>query len=110
MPVVGVEPTTYPLLAGGPGRIRTDDRRVAANCLILLATGPGTPGKNRTRSTGFGGQVVTMTLGRWLQGKDSNLRDLLQRQADYRYLTLHGWKGWIRTSVTTFKESQTTAI
>ncbi len=50
---------------------------------VHLATASGRGGGNRTRSSGFGGQVVAMTLTPWLQGKDSNLRDLLQRQTAY---------------------------
>ena len=45
----------------------------------------------------------------WLREMDSNHRDLLQRQADYHYLISHGCGPWIRTTVTTFKESQPTA-
>lgn len=89
VPVGGVEPPSYPVPAGGPGRIRTDDIGFADRRLSSWLRGLGRRDKNRTRSAGFGGQLVTITLTPWLGGKDSNLRDLGQSQADYRYLTSH---------------------
>lgn len=39
VPVVGIEPTAYPLPAGGPGRIRTDDDDFADRRLSPLGDG-----------------------------------------------------------------------
>ncbi len=48
-----------------------------------LAIAPGTPGRSRTYVPGFGVQSTHPALRCWLQGKDSNLRVLLQRQTAY---------------------------
>ncbi len=77
--------------------------------LVHLATASGTSRRNRTYSFSFGDWSVAMTWDAWLHRKDSNLRDLLQRQADYHYLTVHGCGTWIRTTVNSFKDCNPTA-
>ena len=58
--------------------------------LVHLAIASGKDGGSLTHAHSFGNWSAHTVLIPWMHRKGSNLRDLLQRQADYHYLTVHG--------------------